>query len=462
MSFSTFRFFRFGALLAPALLIMTSTLGADVFLDWNQIACEVFKQDVEFQNPGLSSRSMAIMNLAMYDVVNGITPWYQPFYGHQAPPTQASREAAAIQAAYHVLSSNYPSQRNYLDEALAASFNGLPSDTATTNGIDYGEQIAEDILNIRATDGFQNTVHYSPSGEIGRWEPDPLNTDQQAWGPEWGQIDLFGLDEISTVYPVQGPELTSQEYTDAFYEVKELGAKNSSTRTEEQTEIAYFWAYDRSGMGTPLRLYNDVLREVAENQNNDLLDNSRLFAMSSTAIADAGIVAWNSKFDFDLWRPVSGIRRADLDGNDDTEADPTWEPLGSPGGTAPDGSSINNFTPPFPTFLSGHATFGTALFRSMENFYGTDEIAFEIRSEEMPDQLRSFERFSDAAAENGRSRVYLGIHWKFDDTIARQVGSEIADEIARDHFQPIPEPSSFLLALISTLLLIHRARSCRR
>ena len=98
----------------------------------------------------------------------------------------------------------------------------------------------------------------------------------------------------------------------------------------------------------------------------------------------------------------------------------------------------------------------------MENFYGTDEIAFEIRSEEMPDQLRSFERFSDAAAENGRSRDYLGIHWKFDDTIARQVGSEIADEIARDHFQPIPEPSSFLLALISTLLLIHRARSCRR
>ena len=94
--------------------------------------------------------------------------------------------------------------------------------------------------------------------------------------------------------------------------------------------------------------------------------------------------------------------------------------------------------------------------------YGTDEIGFEIRSEEMPGQLRSFESFSEAATENGQSRVYLGIHWSFDDTIARQVGSDIADEIAREHFQPVPEPSSLLLALISTLPLLHRARrSCR-
>ena len=462
MSFTVFRCFRFGALLAPALLIMTSTLRADVFLDWNQIACEVFKQDVEFQNPGLSSRSMAMMNIAMYDAVNGLTPRYQPFYGHQAPPALASPEAAAIQAAYHVLSSNYPSQQSYLDAALATSLYSFPTDAATTNGIDYGERVAKDILAMRAADGFENTVHYSPSGEVGHWEPDPLNTDQQAWGPEWGQIDLFGLHEVDTLYPAHAPDLTSQEYTDAFNEVKELGAKNSSTRTQEQTDIAYFWAYDRNGMGTPMRLYNDVVREVAENENNDLMDNSRLFAMSSTAVADAGIVAWNSKFKFDFWRPISGIRRANEDGNDDTEADPNWEPLGSPGGIAPDGSSIDNFTPPFPTFLSGHAAFGSALFRSLENFYGTDEIEFEIRSEEMPGQLRSFESFSEAAAENGRSRVYLGIHWSFDDTIARQMGSDIADEIAREHFQPVPEPSSLLLALISTLPLLHRVRRSRR
>ena len=102
------------------------------------------------------------------------------------------------------------------------------------------------------------------------------------------------------------------------------------------------------------------------------------------------------------------------------------------------------------------------MFRSLENFYGTDEIGFEIRSEEMPGQLRSFESFSEAAAENGRSRVYLGIHWSFDDTIARQVGSDVADEIAREHFQPVPEPSSLLLALISTLPLLHRVRRSRR
>lgn len=451
------------ASLCAVLILSPLPVCADIVTDWNQIACDVFLRDTDYQNPGMASRSMAMMNLAMYDSLNVINPTHQPFYTHAAPMDEASAEAAAIQAAYRVLSSTYPSQQSYLHEKVEASLGMIPDDAAKANGIAFGNQVGNSIVAIRATDGFDNMVQYVPNGGVGRWEPDPLNPDQEAWGPQWGELDLFGLVDMEGLYPDRMPDLTSQEYTDAFNEVKELGALNSATRTEEQTEIALFWAYDRLGMGTPMRLYNDILRRLALDQGTDLMDNARLFAMSSTSVADAGIVAWDSKFEYDFWRPISGIRRADEDGNPDTEMDPDWEPLGAPGGTAPDGSTIDDFTPPFPTYLSGHASFGGALFRSLENFYGTDEMPFEIGSDEVPGKTRSFDRFSDASAENGRSRVYMGIHWNFDDTEARAMGVRVADEIAQSHFQPVPEPSGLTLASLALLLSmgVSRRRNVR-
>jgi membrane-associated phospholipid phosphatase len=236
------------------------------------------------------------------------------------------------------------------------------------------------------------------------------------------------------------PSLTDAAYTNAFREVKELGAKDSTIRTQEQTDIGQFWAYDRLGMGTPLRMYNRVLRTIAEGQENSLAENARLFAMASTAMADAGVTAWDSKFLYNFWRPVTGIRAADSDGNPDTVADPLWEPLGAPGGVLEDGTVIPDFTPPFPTYVSGHASFGGALFESLAEFYETDDVAFEIRSEEMPAMVRGFDSFSAAMRENGRSRVYLGIHWNFDDLFARELGQGVARVVSASYFKPVPEP----------------------
>ena len=212
-----------------------------------------------------------------------------------------------------------------------------------------------------------------------------------------------------------------------------------------------------------MRMYNQVLRTVARGQGNDLSENARLFALASTAVADGGIVAWDTKFTYDFWRPVTGIREADADGNSNTDSDPTWEPLGAPGGMLDDGTLIQDFTPPFPTYVSGHATFGGALFGSLAEFYGTDDISFDVTSEEMPAMVRSFESFSDAMKENGRSRVYLGIHWDFDDFVARDLGGEVADFVAANYFQPVPEPgfSAFTLLLASGLVLGCRARRSR-
>ena len=437
-------------------ILAANPLFADVVIDWNNIASDVFLSNTHYQNPGMASRSMAMMNLAMYDAINGITPTHQQMYSHPAAPTSASASAAAIQASYRILSSIYPDQQSYLDDQRAASLAAIVSGPAKSGGISYGDLVGTTVINARLSDGFDNMVSYTPSATAGHWEPDPMNPDQQAWGPEWGHIAPFSLDDVSHMMPPPMPDMTSQEYADAFNEVKALGSKDNSSRTPEQTEIALFWAYDRLGMGTPMRMYNGIMRTVAENEGNTLSENARMFAMASTAIADAGIVAWDSKFTYDLWRPISGIRRADEDGNPETEMDPEWVPLGAPGGMDPDGNMINDFTPPFPTYLSGHASFGGAMFESLTNFYETDAVSFDVTSDEVPGAMRSYSSFSQANEENGRSRVYLGIHWNFDDTMAREMGKMTADYVADNYFQPVPEPTMSWLAVL-IMLMVSRA-----
>jgi hypothetical protein len=427
-------------LLLLAAVLPCPNAASDVVIDWNHIASDVLLANTTLQNPGMASRSMAMMNLAIYDAVNGVHPTHQQLYAHEMAPSGASASAAAVQSAYRVLSSLYPDQQSLIDDRRVASLAAIPDGPAKSIGIGFGDIVGTNIVSARSADGSDSVVSYTPVGGAGHWEPDPLNPAQEAWGPGWGGVTPFAIPDTSFMMPPPMPDLTSDEYTVAFTEVQELGARHGSTRTAEQTEIALFWAYDRLGMGTPMRMYNSILRTVAANQGNDLSENARMFAMATTSIADAGVTAWESKFVFDFWRPVSGIRRANEDGNPATVPDANWEPLGAPGGIAPDGSTINDFTPPFPTYLSGHASFGGALFESLSNFYGTDDIAFDVTSDELPGVVRSYDSFSEASVEQGRSRVYLGIHWNFDDTRAREMGAMTADYVSANYFQPVPEP----------------------
>lgn len=436
-------------LLACAIGLTASVdAAADTVLDWNSLASDVLVANTTLQNPGMASRSMAMMNLAIYDAFAMTSPNATMFYdygaGHASPDYTASSKAAAAQAAYTVLSSIYPDQQAMLDNQLSLSLAETPDSVEKQEGVALGTYIANRIIQGRANDGYNSSSQYMPTDAVGHWQPDPLNPGQQAWGPAWGEVDTFMLESNKQFMPPPMPDLTSQEYADAYNEVKELGAKNSVSRTADQEEIAYFWAYDRVGMGTPMRMYNQALREIAVQEGNNVKENAELFAKATVAMADAGIVAWNSKFEYDFWRPVTGIREGDSDGNPLTEGDPNWTPLGAPGGTG------NDFTPPFPTYLSGHATFGGALFQTLEEFYGTDDVLFTLTSEEMPGVERTFSSFSQAMAENGRSRVYLGIHWNFDDTVAQVTGSQIATYIAGGgpfiaSGGLVPEPSAALL-----------------
>ncbi len=430
--------------LTAAVSLSASYCQGDVVTDWNEVMRATLVQDEEYQNPGMASRTQAMMNLAIYDAINGINQQNPTFYNYGFSPSNgASTEAAAATAAHGVLAGIYPHLQMTLDSALNASLEAISDANARAAGEAFGNQIASSIVARRANDGFDQEVQYMPIDEIGRWTPDPLNPNQEAWGPEWGAIRPFSLTNTAPYMPPPMPALDSPEYAASYNEVKVLGELNSTKRTQLQSDIGFFWAYDRVGMGTPMRLYNKIIETIAKDQGNTTEENAELFAKTSVAVADAGIVAWDAKFEFDLWRPVTGIREGDDDGNPGTAGDPNWTPLGAPGGGVE-----NDFTPPFPTYISGHATFGGALFESIANFYGTDDIAFDVTSEEMPDMMRSFTKLSDAMKENGRSRVYLGIHWDYDDLEGQKVGMNIADAVHSSSFVAVPEPASGILAAL--------------
>ena len=423
----------------------------DIVLDWNHLFGEILVSDTEGQNPGYASRSMALLNTAIYDAV-ALAGDGDAFFDYSDAVNvdgQVDSRVAASQAAATILSELYPQQSESVDALMRSIMRDQPRGEATAASLELGNAIATEILALRADDGYDVDVEHTYGDEPGSFQPDPLNPDVPAWGPSWGEVDPFAIASAQEFVPESPPDLTSEDYADSYNEVKALGGVDSEVRTAEQTEIGIFWAYDREGLGTPMALFNDILATISQNEGNTFEENAALFASASVAMADAAVVAWTTKFGEDFWRPITAIRQGDTDGNPLTEADPDWTSLGAPRDIeefSGDGDIVG-FTPQFPTYISGHATFGGALFGAIREFYGTDEIAFDVTSRELEvlldnpeleaaygldldDATRSFETLTEAMAENGRSRVYLGIHFDFDDTVAQEVGQSIAGAVA--------------------------------
>ncbi|WP_149496479.1 dockerin type I domain-containing protein [Roseiconus lacunae] len=425
-------------------------LRSDAVIAWNDWFGEILSDsDAGYQTPGDASRTMAMLNLAIYDAVALASDGADAdtFYDYEfelGGIETLSAGTTASFAAHTVLSDLYPEMQSRLDGLLSKATehrSGEIVDISETIGVEIGNH----ILQARANDGTDVIGDYTYGDAPGDFQPDPLNPDVPAWGPTWGQSQTFVISSSDDYRPDSPPELSSDVYAEHYNEVLELGSADSSVRTADQTEAGIFWAYDRAGMGTPMALYNDILQTVAIEQGNSLQENAALFAQASVAMADAGITAWDTKFSEEFWRPVTAIHDGDSDGNSLTDGDPEWIALGAPDG----GVDKIGFTPQFPTYISGHATFGGALFGTLQEFYGTDEIAFDVISEELTilldnpelqeaygidldDATRSFSSFSEAMEENGRSRVYLGIHFAFDDLVGQAVGQSIAASVASE------------------------------
>jgi hypothetical protein len=259
----------------------------------------------------------------------------------------------------------------------------------------------------------------------------------------------FAIQSASQFRTPPPPSLGSRAYAEAFEEVVELGGDGVVTptrRTAAQTIAGIYWGYDGvPRLGTPPRLYNQIAAQIAQERDSNVVETARLLALLNVALADAGLASWESKYLWDYWRPVTAVRRAGEDGNPATRAIANFTPLGAPASnmTGP------NFTPPFPAYPSGHATLGGATFQVLRRFYGTDRIAFTFVSDEFNGVTRdnagdvrqhlprSFGSLSEAEEENGQSRVYLGIHWRFDKTEGVAQGQSVADYVIGNVFTTI-------------------------
>jgi hypothetical protein len=397
---------------------LAATAQADVVLEWNQIALEAIRLDAS--KPPVASRGMAMVSLAMYDAINAIEGMPGYYVGLSAQPG-TSPEAAAAAAAHRVLSYLYPGQQTLFDTQLAASLASIPDGAAKTNGIALGQSIADAIIAIRATDGWNDFIDYVPGNQPGKWQPTAPMFDV-ALLPQWADLTPFALTSPNQFRPAGPPALTSQAYTDAFNEVKALGSATGSTRTADQTEIARFWA-DGPGTYTPPGHWNQIAAQIALEQGNSLSANARLFAQLNVALADAAITAWNTKYHFEFWRPITAIQQADTDGNAATIADPTWTPF--------------LLTPPFSEYIPGHSTFSGAAAEILTSVFGAN-VAFTTASVGLLDAngqpiQRSFTSFEQAAQEAGRSRIYGGLHFEFSNQDGLTAGEQIA-RFVLDHF----------------------------
>ena len=441
---------------------------------WNQIAIDASGLDHTPPAPGenrvfgeqlgpcRAARAEAIVHIAIFEALNAIVKRYDSHVGMYPAPKKTNRNVAIAQAAHDTLVVLFPSQKALFDTKLNEDLAAVPNNTKKSDAILVGRTAALGALGLCYNDGSKHAeprvnVDYVPSDAPGIWRQDPISQIPLALGGRWMEVRPFLMTSASQFRLPPAPAIDSAEYADAYNEVKRLGGDGIVTpteRTDEQTHLGIFWAYDGTpSLCAPPRLYNQIAMQLADQRATNDIDTARMLALINVAMSEAGIAAWDSKYFYAYWRPVTGIREADAgtgpsglgDNNPGTAGDATYSPLGAPASnlTGP------NFTPPFPAYPSGHATFGGALFETLRKIYGTDNIAFTFTSDEFNGETldnegnprpllpRSFTTLSQAEAENGRSRIYLGIHWQFDADGGISQGRQVADYVYDRVFQPV-------------------------
>ena len=405
--------------------------------------------------PCRASRAIAIVHIAMFDAIISIIGGYKSYLNLPKAPSTASIDAAICKASHDTLIALFPSHAPRLETLSQNLLNQIPNGLSKQQGIDAGAFAAATILALRSNDGSNHKepvvgIDYIPSTLPGEWTKDPISNIPVALGALWSQVKPFIIPNADSYRCPTPPALNSEEYNMAYNEAKVLGGDGINTptvRSEEQTFIGNYWAYDGTpSLCAPPRLYNQIVMQIGSDQGLDTIELCRLLALVNVAMADTAIACWDSKYFYKFWRPIVAIRSANTDGNDKTIEDPNWKPLGAPASNLSNGV---NFTPPFPAYPSGHACFLACVCQVLINTFGTDDLKFTFVSDEYngktldnngnvrPYKPRTFDTLTQAEDENGDSRIYLGIHFKFDKTNALPLGNSVGNDIYNNLYQPI-------------------------
>ena len=398
------------ALMACAFLSWAGPASADAVTDWNEITVGA----VTLGRPGpIGQMDIALVQIAVHDAVQAIEKRYEPYHA-EIRGARGKRAAAVAAAAHDVLVGMYPEQAGSIDATYFdyLAKNGLTDDP----GITAGQKAAASILPLRRVNPNPLPPPFVGGTNPGQWRPTPSflgdppapPSESPMLTPWLGEFDPFTLTSPRRFRTDPPPALTSDRYRRDYNEVKALGAHVASTRTPEQTDVAYFWTDNFFAQS------NRALRAIATRHVKRTGDAARLFALANMAIADSVITSWDSKKFHAFWRPITAIQEGDNDGNPATKGDPAWQPL------------IN--TPNYPDYTSGANNIIAAMSQTLALYFGADRMTFEVTSLAplAVQKTRTYHRFSDLQEEVVNARVYLGIHFRFADVAARDQGRRVA------------------------------------
>jgi hypothetical protein len=420
-----------GALLAVVLVVPAADgvrangSNPNVLFTWNQ----TLQDTLATAAPPLTPRFYSMMHIAMFDAINAIEREYSPYRVRLGHFAGGSPEAAAAQAAHDVLVAINARFAPTYDELLARQLGPRPS-AFVRAGAALGAAVAREILAWRQNDHWTDPfLPYVEPLLPGKWQPTPPNNPAPTFTHLQKATPMALL--TSTQYlPSPPPPLTSARYAADFNEVKQIGKSDSVARSADQTAIARLWAGVSStgaagSTSTAMfAVWNNITRDAIRERHLSLVDAARVFTLVNVSIHDTLHSTQTSKFVYGLWRPVTAIRNAADDLNTATDPDSTWLPLIT--------------TPPYPSYAGNMAGSGAAAATALALAFGTNDmhVAATWRQSDAADITHHFDGFWQAAEEQSMSRIYGGIHYRFDQDAGQQIGRSVAEFVFRNFMRP--------------------------
>ena len=410
-----------GLCMLIATLFGAAVAKADVVLDWNVIA--VNTAVTNGQNPFAQARYAAIVQLAVFESVNAITGEYHPYLGTIVAPPGASPEAAAIQAAYRVLSTYFPASNSTLDAERANSLASIPDGQAKIDGIATGDAAAYALIALRANDGSSPPQFKTPGPLVpGEWQATVscpiVNGVASGIAFQWQNVTPFGVRSAKEFLLGPPPALRSNEYAKKYSEVMTVGSIDSTKRPPDRSDVATYYAAT-----SPILAFNQAARQVAQEQRRSLSENARALALINMAISDSLVATFLNKYHYNLWRPETAIHAGDADGNPKTDGDPSWAPF--------------IVTPCFPSYPSAHGTAANGAAAVMRRLYGEAGHSMTLSNPALPTIVLQYTSFKQITNDISDARVYGGIHFRTDQDAGALLGRAIGKEVYKHNLRPV-------------------------
>jgi hypothetical protein len=405
-----------------ALLFGHAVAKADSVLEWNEIA--VNTAIANGQDPFALARFAAVEQLAVFEAVNAIKGDYKPYLGSVVAPPGASADAAAIQAAYRVLSAFFPASTPSLNIERSNSLATIPDGQAKVDGIATGDAAASAMIALRASDGSSSPPQFKIPGPAvpGEWQATPscptINGIAVGVFFQWQYVTPFGIPSANEFLLDPPPALLSNRYARAYNEVKAVGSLDSAERPRDRADVAQFY-----GASSATLLFNQAARQVAQEQGRSMSENARALALINMAISDSFVASFFNKYHYNFWRPETAIRAGDTDGNPKTVTDPSYLPFIT--------------TPCFPSYPSNHGSGSGGGAEVSRRIYGEGGHSITLSNPDVPNIVLQYTAFKQITDDVSDARVYAGIHFRTDQVEGARLGRAVGAAVYKNNLRPV-------------------------